>query len=130
MTNIHPEQSLYNIYNSYVFVLKLCCWKAKPKTLNPWYQWCKGCHAPTLAPPCVRGYLDASRRKCICIYGWLSNLWSLFGYLNIRCRIIKGIRKGAIILTPPPHIHDCHVLGTVYSCARPCASLRAHRFFL
>ena len=23
------------------------------------------------------------------LYGWLSKLWSLFGTLNIRCRIIK-----------------------------------------
>ena len=33
------------------------------------------------------------------LYRWLSKLWSLFGYPNIRGRIIIGIQKGTIILT-------------------------------
>ena len=33
------------------------------------------------------------------MYGWLSKLWSFLGTLNIRCRIMIGIRKGTIIWT-------------------------------
>ena len=36
--------------------------------------------------------------------GDCQKLWSLFRYLNIRCRIIIGTRKGTIILTTT-HMH-------------------------
>ena len=37
------------------------------------------------------------------VCGWLSKLWSLFGYP--KCRIIIGIQKGTIILTTT-HVGD------------------------
>ena len=43
------------------------------------------------------------------LYGWLSKLWSLFGYpgtLNIRGRIIIGTQKGTIILTTSHVWHE------------------------
>ena len=50
---------------------------------------------------------DCSR--VVLLHGWLSKLWSLFGYtLNIRCRIIVGIHEGTIILI------TTHILQSLY----------------
>ena len=49
------------------------------------------------------------------IYGWLSKLWSLFGYPNNRCRIIIGTPKGTIIFDNHPFANPIEVQGRVAS---------------
>ena len=51
-------------------------------------------------------------------HGWLSNLWSLFGTLDDRCRTIIGTRKGTLIL-PTTHMEDgtwCPPSANGYHC--------------